>query len=147
MAMKDVSDVQVCLAYQYRTSGHNAALPHVILSKISGQCDKVCLRAIERAYKRRLIDCGTGLHTGWLTLKGKELLRESVREEQARRVARTELVNVHCPVLLDNWLTVYKREAQFNIEVNFGGRQAGVDTDRDSLVRLRDNINKLLETE
>lgn len=61
--------------------------------------------------------------------------------------AQTDLVNVYYPERSDNRIVIHKASTHFGIEINFGGRQAGVDTDRDSLVRLRDNINKLLETE
>lgn len=61
--------------------------------------------------------------------------------------AQTDLVNIYYPERSDNRISIHKASTHFAFEVNFGGRQAGVDTDRESLVRLRDNINKLLEVE
>lgn len=36
-------------------------------------------------------------------------------------------------------------DGNFNIEVNFGSRQAGMETDRDSLVAMRDSIDAILD--
>lgn len=44
------------------------------LMEWTGQPEKVCYRAMERAEKRELIDYGVSLRTCWPTEKGKELL-------------------------------------------------------------------------
>lgn len=70
MATKDITDRQVCLAYQ---QAHDR-FPSEILEATTGQCAKVCYRAMERAFRRGLIDYGTSLRSGWLTAKGLEVL-------------------------------------------------------------------------
>ena len=80
MATKDITDKQVCEAYaQYdklcTLNALNIEYPNEILHRITGQVEKVCYRAMERAHERGLIDFGVSLRTGWLTEKGKELLK------------------------------------------------------------------------
>lgn len=36
-------------------------------------------------------------------------------------------------------------DGTFNIEANFGGRQAGMETDRASIITMRDALNELLD--
>jgi hypothetical protein len=73
MARKDISDKQVVEAYlRSKTEGR---WPYEILQEITEQCEKVCYRAMERAYIRGYIDYGTSLRSGWVTEKGMELLR------------------------------------------------------------------------
>lgn len=81
MARKHVSDVQVCRAYvkaaQMREGhqpGQPCTWPYDVLAKETGQCEKVCFRAMERAFERGLIDYGTSLRSGWLTDAGKALI-------------------------------------------------------------------------
>lgn len=93
MATKDVTDLQVCRAvqaYQDAMKPHFAATPRIFgvqpptydlppfpyqaLAIETGQPEKVCYRAMERADKRGLIEVGTSLRTGWLSAKGKALL-------------------------------------------------------------------------
>lgn len=74
LATKDIPDKMVCLAYANKT-GLGCAFADEALQKISGAHPKVCLRAMERACRRGLIDYGVTLRSGWLTEKGKELLR------------------------------------------------------------------------
>lgn len=91
MAMKDISDEQVCRAvqayqdamrampkkpiYGNTTTYDSPHWPYEALALETGQCEKVCYRAMERACDRDLIEFGMSLRTGWLTDKGKELLR------------------------------------------------------------------------
>lgn len=43
-------------------------------------------------------------------------------------------------------IELYARDdGTFNVEVNLGGRQAGMETDRNSLAALRDSIDSLLD--
>lgn len=85
MATKDISDIQVCRAYEKyqalmaeeRTgrygTGH-ARWPYEILMEETGQPEKVCYNAMIRACGRGYIEYGVSLRTGWLTLKGKQLI-------------------------------------------------------------------------
>ena len=70
MATKDISDVQVVQAYQAKSDKY----PHELLMEQTGQPEKVCYAACERAARRGLIDYGVSLRTGWITEKGKSLL-------------------------------------------------------------------------
>ena len=82
MATKDITDLQVVQAYAEmhrqreadRGSGHPSEHADDILQRTTGQPEKVCERAMERAYGRGLIECGMWLRGGWLTAKGTALL-------------------------------------------------------------------------
>ncbi len=76
MAVKDISDVQVLKAYEEYRANNSKEFPHEILMRQTGQPEKVCYKAMERAYKRDLIAYGISPRTGWLTEKGKQLLKE-----------------------------------------------------------------------
>ena len=64
MAVKDISDVQVCLAAECAAYLKDEApdwclgIPSAaeVLEVITGQCYKVCVQAIERASKRGYVD-------------------------------------------------------------------------------------------
>ena len=98
MAMKHVSDVQVCRAVQayqdavqairpagrgwivtldQRDNSEWPPYPYEALSVETGQPEKVCYRAMERACDRGYIEYGVSLRTGWLTKEGKALLENS----------------------------------------------------------------------
>ena len=94
MARKHVTDAMVCQAYSDYKATLNAALrtipdgyifgvgaplphapwPYELLAERTGECEKVCYRAMERAYDRGLIEFGTSLRSGWLTDEGEALL-------------------------------------------------------------------------
>jgi hypothetical protein len=78
MAMKDITDKEVCKAYvefkKFCSKGVCDNWPHTILEKWTGQPWKVCYRACERAQDRGYIECGVSLRSGWLTDKGLELI-------------------------------------------------------------------------
>jgi len=81
VATKDITDKQVCEAYAEaaRQRGldwiyHRYEWPYEILERATGQPEKVCYRAMERAESRGYIEYGVSLRTGWLTEKGKELM-------------------------------------------------------------------------
>ena len=80
MSRKDVPDRLVCLAYlEYRgmyLRGENAKWPYEFLSKWTGEPNKVCYRAMERACDRGYIEYGVSLRSGWVTKKGLELVAE-----------------------------------------------------------------------
>ena len=75
MATKHVTDLQVCAAYaEYNADPERREWPYEILQRTTGQPEKVCYRAMERACDRDLIEYGVSLRTGWLTDAGKALL-------------------------------------------------------------------------
>lgn len=89
MATKDISDEQVCRAMQalpplltepfglFGVSRHPLPpFPYEALAAETGQPEKVCFRATERAERRGLIEYGVSLRTGWLTATGRALLRK-----------------------------------------------------------------------
>jgi hypothetical protein len=75
MATKDVTDRQVCEAYLRWSNGYER-WPYEILSGWTGEPEKVCYRACERAAGRGLVEYGVSLRSGWLTEAGKALLEE-----------------------------------------------------------------------
>lgn len=84
MATKDITDKQVIEAYgEYHEAkkGRTSFIeeefewPYDILHRTTGQPVKVCYRAMERAEERGYIEYGVSLRTGWITDKGKELLK------------------------------------------------------------------------
>lgn len=71
-AVAQVHDRMVCLAVAERDKdGHEA-----LLARMSGQPVKVCLRALERAYRHGLIMYGTGISFAWLTDAGRAFLAD-----------------------------------------------------------------------
>lgn len=77
MARKDISDIQVLRAYQKHKEG-DSRFPYEILSEETGQPEKVCYAAMERAAGRGFLDYGVSLRSGWITEKGLELLNRKV---------------------------------------------------------------------
>ena len=82
MATKDISDLQVCEAVQHfceqlRQRAVDIEWPYERMAVETGECEKVCYRAMERAENRGLVEYGTSLRSGWLTEKGKALLEFS----------------------------------------------------------------------
>ena len=90
MATKDITDIQVLLAYEKaaETVGGQRLYPYDILMQETGQPEKVCFRAMERASDRDLVECGVSLRTGWLTDKGKQLLEEWRRGQKTDSTER-----------------------------------------------------------
>lgn len=77
MATKDITDRQVLLAYaecDWRRGSTLGANPIELLMRMTGQPEKVCWRACERAFKRDLLDYGVSLKCAWLTEKGRQCL-------------------------------------------------------------------------
>lgn len=71
---KHISDLAVVRAVAaYSTT--RMAFPYETLADAFGCSQKVAYRACERACRHGLLEYGTSLRTGWLTDKGKELLR------------------------------------------------------------------------
>lgn len=78
MATKDINDLQVCMhardmdiPRRARKSGQ-----HLIerLMTATGECEKVCYCAAERAVGRGLIDYGVSVRQAWVTKEGYELI-------------------------------------------------------------------------
>lgn len=90
MAMKDISDLQVCEAYRDCRDEHGdiGCWPYELLMQRTGQSAKVCLRVMERADARGLVDYGVSLRSGWLTEKGKSLLGNA--SQQTKKGTRDE---------------------------------------------------------
>lgn len=78
MATKHISDKQVVEAVNQYTQNHDR-WPYEILAEVTGQCEKVCVRAMERSSDRGLLEYGVSLRTSWLTDKGRELLESPQR--------------------------------------------------------------------
>lgn len=81
MARKDVPDWLVCMAYKLRHDRIEAGqrpssvpFPYWFLSQWTGECEKVCYCAMERAEGHGLINCGVSLRTGWLTEEGEKVV-------------------------------------------------------------------------
>ena len=83
MSRKDVTDIMVLKAYKEfgQMDLPRYKWPYEILAEWTGEHEKVCYRAMERAHKRGLVEYGTSLRTGWLTEKGKELLKSAENQE------------------------------------------------------------------
>jgi len=75
MAMKDVSDIRVLEAVrELNIRGYPKPAAHELLSKWTGQPEKVCLRCVERAVSRGYLDYGVSLNWPWLTPEGEYFL-------------------------------------------------------------------------
>lgn len=88
MARKDITDLQVLKAYQESKRINMDKWPYEILMEWTGEPEKVCYRAMERAENRGLIDCGITLRSGWITDKGKELLEDELNHLAAVNVEK-----------------------------------------------------------
>lgn len=81
MATKDISDLQVVQAYAEMAMQHAGTAKRDyaddILARATGQPHKVCERAMERAHRHGLIECGMWLRGGWLTETGVALLKSA----------------------------------------------------------------------
>jgi len=76
MQRKDITDKQVCIAYyEYQKDKPFKIFALDILIAMTSAPEKVAYAAMERAYERGLIECGVSLRSGWLTDKGKHLLK------------------------------------------------------------------------
>lgn len=69
MATKDITDRQVCEAYRdakacdFKDTDGSDCWPYTLLQVRTGEPEKVCIRAMERAADRGLIDYGVSLQT------------------------------------------------------------------------------------
>ena len=77
MVRKDISNFQVVAAYAAKgVDNWDGVWPYEAIAKATGQPEKVCYAACERAYRDGLIEYGVSLRAGWLTEKGLALLKE-----------------------------------------------------------------------
>ena len=74
MARKHVPDTMVIQAALDRNNVPGRPWLYDLLMERSGQCFKVCYRAMERTYAKRYIECGVSLRTAWATDEGKAYL-------------------------------------------------------------------------
>lgn len=74
MKRSDITDLDVCKAVQeyQNTLGD---FPYEMLASKFNCDEKLAYSACKRAHGNGLIDYGVSLRTGWLTEKGKELLK------------------------------------------------------------------------
>lgn len=86
MATKDITDIQVLRAQDAWRKNTRGPWSYEILHAETGEPIKVCYRALERAYKRGLLECGVSLRTAWFTKKGSDLLDSANAE--ARHAAK-----------------------------------------------------------
>lgn len=123
MARKDITDIQVLRAYDMLAIGLTNKWPYETLMEETGQSEKVCFRAMERAEDHGLIECGVSLRSGWITKKGKEMLladyMESSYEDQAIRTLE-QAIQWKFPKI--KGLTITSGEGnKFNITFNDDG--------------------------
>lgn len=85
--MKNVSDLQVVQAYidckkqPSNLPPEQHKWPYDLLVDRTGECEKVCYRAMERACLRDYIEYGVSLRAGWVTDKGHALLEATKAKE------------------------------------------------------------------
>ena len=83
MAMKDITDKDVCaVVHYYPQFGMDAV---ELLMRISHQPEKVCVKCIERAIDRGLVECGVSSRVPWLTETGKAKMDEAPTTLAGRR--------------------------------------------------------------
>lgn len=75
MARKDISDYLVVKAHHIRNNLPGRPFPYELLHQWTEEPIKVCYKAMERAYKRGLLEYGVSLRTAWLTDKGLSVLK------------------------------------------------------------------------
>jgi hypothetical protein len=67
MSRKDITDEQVIMACdEFQSRRYEGLFVTDILMRDTGQPEKVCIAAMERAEKRGLIECGVSLRTAWV---------------------------------------------------------------------------------
>lgn len=83
VATKDISRLLVLRAIvDYRARHCNPPRPYTLLMQWTGGCEKVCIAAMEREYRRGFVDAGIGVYVGFLTQEGvAELARLEVKNE------------------------------------------------------------------
>ena len=77
MSRQNVTDLMVCKAYAEIRAIKTLLFPYDLLALWTGEPEKVCFRAMERAFNHGLIEYGVSLRSGWLTEKGLQLLKDN----------------------------------------------------------------------
>ena len=91
MATKDISDMQVVEAiYDAKQDGWKSGYAYDLLMVRTGQCFKVCYRAMERAARRGLVDYGVSLRTAWVDDAGIELMKSRFVDSRESVTDRTD---------------------------------------------------------
>ena len=80
MATKDITDLQVLRAQDQWRSNQRGPWAYEILAAETGECLKVCYRAMERAARRGLLDYGVSLRTAWFTKKGNDIFEANDKD-------------------------------------------------------------------
>lgn len=85
MATKDITDTQVVKAATvhwaiYKAGVKNGPSTAAILSGMTGQPEKVCWRAVERAIRHGYLEHGVSLRSSWVTEKGKALVDAAIND-------------------------------------------------------------------
>lgn len=76
MATKDITDLDCCIAASFGFGNGGKLRTGDALVYRTGQPEKVCQRALERAMRRGYLDCGINEWNAFLTDKGRELLAQ-----------------------------------------------------------------------
>lgn len=77
MKRSNITDEMVCRAYAKWSNEECGPedFPYDLIMRETGAPMKVAYAAMERAFERGLLDYGISLRSGWLTDKGKALLK------------------------------------------------------------------------
>lgn len=81
MAVKDITDLQVCQVVSKAQTDRYSKGVLEPLQEATQQHPKVCWRALERAERRGLTDCGSSLNVAFLTSEGAMLLFSSMESK------------------------------------------------------------------
>ena len=77
MSTKDITDKQICqIVHENNKKSKRTKKLIELLIELTGQPEKVCLRAAERCENHNYIEYGVSINYPWLTDKGKELLKD-----------------------------------------------------------------------
>jgi hypothetical protein len=91
MATRDISDLQVVEAARDSCqAGYRPRRTIALLVERTGQPEKVCLRAMERAARRGLIVCGMSINCSWPTAAGEDLLSRSTKVQAQASIASAQ---------------------------------------------------------
>jgi hypothetical protein len=74
MATRHITDSQVVQAQSDWQANKSGQWSYELLQERTGECFKVCYRALERAHRNGYLEYGASLRTAWLTQKGMQLI-------------------------------------------------------------------------
>ena len=78
--LKSITDLQVVTACNKSHVEHKHSSIAILMAE-TGMPWKVVYRAMERAKRRKLIDCGVSIGTAWVTDKGRLMLLQSLYQQ------------------------------------------------------------------